>query len=98
MTVRLRYKEPTGSRSRLLSTAIVDEGNTASPDLRFASAVAAFSMVLRNAESKGTATYDLVLSLARESRGEDPEGYRAEFITMVDRARMLSTKSDTAME
>ena len=98
MTVRLRYKEPTGSRSRLLSTPIVDEGNAASPDLRFASAVAAFSMLLRNAESKGTATYDLVLALAREARGEDPEGYRAEFITMVDRARMLSTKSDTAME
>jgi Ca-activated chloride channel family protein len=98
MTVRLRYKEPTGSRSRLLSTPIVDEGKAASPDLRFASAVAAFSMLLRNAESKGTATYDLVLALAREARGEDPEGYRAEFITMVDQARMLSTKSDTAME
>jgi len=98
MTVRLRYKEPTGSRSRLLSTPIVDEGNPASPDLRFASAVAAFSMLLRNAESKGSATYDLVLALAREARGEDPEGYRAEFITMVDRARMLSTTSDTAME
>jgi Ca-activated chloride channel family protein len=99
MTVRLRYKEPTGSKSRLLSTAIVDEGRaSASPDLRFASAVAAFSMLLRNAESKGTATYDMVLSLAREARGEDPEGYRAEFITMVDQARMLSTRSDTAME
>jgi Ca-activated chloride channel family protein len=99
MTVRLRYKEPTGSKSRLLSTAIVDEGHTsASADLRFASAVAAFSMLLRNTESKGTATYDLVLSLAREARGEDPEGYRAEFITMVDQARMLSTRSDTAME
>jgi Ca-activated chloride channel homolog len=98
MTVRLRYKEPTGSRSRLLSTAIEDEGKAASPDLRFASAVAAFSMLLRNAEAKGTATYDLVLALAREARGEDPEGYRAEFITMVDQARMLSTKSDTAME
>jgi hypothetical protein len=39
-----------------------------------------------------------VLALAREARGEDPEGYRAEFITMVDQARMLSTRSDTAME
>jgi Ca-activated chloride channel family protein len=99
VTVRLRYKEPTGSKSRLLSTAIVDEGSpSASPDLRFASAVAAFSMLLRNAESKGTATFDMVLALAREARGDDPEGYRAEFITMVDQARMLSTRSDTAME
>jgi Ca-activated chloride channel family protein len=99
MTVRLRYKEPTGSKSRLLSTAIVDEGSpSASPDLRFASAVAAFSMLLRNAESKGTATFDMVLALAREARGDDREGYRAEFITMVEQARMLSTRSDTAME
>jgi Ca-activated chloride channel family protein len=99
MTVRLRYKEPTGSKSRLLSTVVADEGSpSASPDLRFASAVAAFSMILRNADSKGTATYDMVLALAREARGEDPEGYRAEFITMVDQARMLSTRSDTAME
>jgi Ca-activated chloride channel family protein len=99
MTVRLRYKEPTGSRSRLLSEPVVDRGDKgASADLRFASAVAAFSMLLRGSEFKGSATYDLVLALAREARGEDREGYRAEFITMVDQARMLSTKSDTAME
>jgi Ca-activated chloride channel family protein len=99
MTVRLRYKDPTGTRSRLLSAPVVDRGGSAaSPDMRFASAVAAFGMLLRGSESKGTATYDLVLALAREARGEDPEGYRAEFITMVDRARMLSTKSDTALE
>ena len=99
LTVRLRYKEPTGSKSRLLSTAMVDDGRpSASPDLRFASAVAAFGMILRNADFKGTATYDMVLALARDARGEDPEGYRAEFITMVDQARMLSTRSDTAME
>ena len=99
MTVRLRYKEPTGSKSRLLSEPVVDRGDRgASADLRFASAVAAFGMLLRGSEFKGSATYDLVLALAREARGEDPEGYRAEFITMVDQARMLSTKSDTAME
>ena len=99
MTVRLRYKDPTGAKSRLLSTPVVDRGSSApSADLRFASAVAAFSMLLRGSEFRGGATYDLVLALAREARGEDPEGYRAEFITMVDRARMLSSKSDTAME
>ena len=99
MTVRLRYKDPTGAKSRLLSTPVVDRGSSAaSADLRFASAVAAFSMLLRGSEFRGGATYDLVLALAREARGEDQEGYRAEFITMVDRARMLSSKSDTAME
>jgi Ca-activated chloride channel homolog len=99
LTVRLRYKDPSGTRSRLLSTAVVDRDRSAgSSDLRFASAVAAFAMLLRNSDYKGGATYDLVLALARDARGEDPEGYRAEFITMVERARTLSGKSDTAME
>jgi len=99
MTVRLRYKDPDGSRSRLLSTAVVDAGgSTASRDLRFASAVAAFALVLRNSENKGEASYDMVLALARDARGEDPEGYRTEFISMVERARTLSGMEDTAME
>ncbi len=99
MTVRLRYKDPTGSRSRLLSTAVVDRrGSVGSADLRFASAVAAFAMLLRNSDFKGDATYDLVMALARDARGDDPEGYRGEFLSMVERARALSGKSDTAME
>jgi len=99
MTVRLRYKNPTGSRSRLLSTPVVDRGSSkASADLRFASAVAAFALLLRNSEFKGGATYDLVMALARDARGDDPEGYRAEFITMIERARALSGASDTAMQ
>jgi Ca-activated chloride channel homolog len=99
LSVRLRYKEPTGSRSRLLSVPVVDRGDHhTSDDLRFASAVAAFAMVLRNSEYKGTADYNLVLALARQARGEDEEGYRQEFISMVERARALSVGGDTAME
>jgi Ca-activated chloride channel homolog len=90
MTVKLRYKDPNGSRSRLLSTPVVDRGDRGSSDLQFASAVAAFAMVLRDSEYKGGASYDLVLQLAREAQGEDPEGYRTEFISMVERARSLS--------
>jgi Ca-activated chloride channel family protein len=95
LTDRLRYKEPTGTRSRLLSVPVVDEGEWGTPDLRFASAVAAFAMVLRNSEYRGSADYNLVLALARESRGEDEEGYREEFISMVERARMLSAGGET---
>jgi Ca-activated chloride channel homolog len=98
LTVRLRYKDPQGSRSRLLSTAVVDREERGSSDLRFASAVAAFAMVLRNSEFKGDASYDLVLRLALEARGEDPDGYRSEFISMVERARSLSAGGDTALD
>jgi Ca-activated chloride channel homolog len=96
--VRLRYKDPTGTRSRLLSTPVVDRGSTGSSDLRFASAVAAFAMVLRNSEFKGGSSYDLVMALAKDARGDDPEGYRGEFISMVERARTLSVSGDTALQ
>jgi Ca-activated chloride channel family protein len=98
MTVKLRYKDPNGTRSRLLATPVVDRGERGSSDLQFASAVAAFAMVLRNSEYKGQASYDLVLRLAREARGEDPEGYRTEFISMVERARSLSAGGETVLE
>ncbi|HZA99215.1 MAG TPA: von Willebrand factor type A domain-containing protein [Gemmatimonadales bacterium] len=98
LTVKLRYKEPTGTTSRLLKVPVVDRGDSrGSDDQRFASAVAAFALVLRNSEHKGAANYDLVLALAREARGEDMEGYRNEFITMVERARALSAGGDTAV-
>jgi Ca-activated chloride channel family protein len=99
MTVRIRYKLPTSMSSRLLATPVLDSDSPdRSGDQRFASAVAAFAMVLRNSEFKGSASYDLVLSLARSARGEDPDGYRGEFISMVERARALSAGGDTALE
>jgi Ca-activated chloride channel family protein len=83
----------------LLTTAVEDRGGSAaSRDLRFASAVAAFALVLRNSDHRGEASYDMVLGLARDARGEDPEGYRGEFISMVERARALSGGGETAME
>jgi Ca-activated chloride channel homolog len=98
LTVKLRYKDPKGTTSRLLTAPVVDRGeDRSSDDQRFASAVAAFALVLRNSEFKGTASYDLVLALARESRGEDVEGYRNEFITMVERARALSAGGETVL-
>jgi Ca-activated chloride channel family protein len=99
LTVRLRYKDPQGSKSRLLSTPVVDRGESrASHDMQFASAVAAFALVLRGSENRGGATYDMVMALAREARGADVEGYRGEFISMVERARALTGGGDTAME
>jgi len=95
LTVRLRYKDPTGTRSRLLSAPVVDQGERGSSDMRFASAVAAFAMVLRNSEYRGSADYNLVLALARDSRGEDEDGYRQEFISMVERARAISAGGET---
>jgi Ca-activated chloride channel family protein len=93
LTVRLRYKDPKGTRSRLLSTPVTDRGGAkASEDMRFASAVAAFALLLRDSDHKGTASFDQVLTLARDARGDDESGYRGEFLGLVEAARTLSGK------
>ena len=90
MTVRLRYKEPTGSTSKLLRSRIEDRASgRSSDDMRFATSVAAFAMLLRDSEHKGSVTFDQVIEMARGARGADPEGYRGEFIGMVQTAKTL---------
>ncbi len=96
LTVKLRYKEPNADESRLISMALADTGAAfanASDNLRFSSAVAAFGMLLRDSQYKGDATYGEVLKMARASAGPDPQGYRAEFIELVETARSLSSRT-----
>jgi Ca-activated chloride channel family protein len=57
--------------------------------LRFAAAVATFGMILRDSEYKGNANYDLVMKLATQGQGEDTEGYRGEFMRLVEKSRDL---------
>jgi Ca-activated chloride channel family protein len=91
LTVQLRYKEPTGSRSRLLTYPVRIRGRVGEPagDFRFAVAVAGFGLVLRDSEYRGTATLDQVLELARGAEGRDADGERAEFVRLVESARLL---------
>jgi Ca-activated chloride channel homolog len=91
LTVQLRYKEPTGTTSRLLTHPVRSRDKLSEPtgDFRFASAVAAFGLVLRESEYRGTATLDQVIALARGSEGEDRDGERAEFVRLVESARSV---------
>ena len=90
MSVKLRYKEPAGSTSRLIARTIRGEAEAPSETFRFASAVAGVGMLLRDSEYKGRATYQALLALARGARGQDREGYRAEFIRLVEVIDQLS--------
>lgn len=86
MTVKLRYKAPDGDTSQLIERPVVSPAGdaiTSSDNFYFSAAVAAFGMILRDSEYKGTATTGQVLALARDAQGEDAEGYRAEFIRLV---------------
>jgi Ca-activated chloride channel family protein len=90
--VKLRYKDPNGSRSRLLSTAVTDVDAIPSSDFTFAASVAAFGMVLRDSKYCGAADLAAVLRWARSSLGRDDEGYRREFIRMVEEAQRLADR------
>ena len=87
--VKLRYKEPNGAQSRLLSHPVSHEIGHASEDFRFAAAVAGFGMVLRDSEHRGAWGLADVEALAKASIGEDSEGYRAGFLQLVGAARSL---------
>jgi Ca-activated chloride channel family protein len=90
MTVKLRYKEPDGDESRLVSVPVVEPAEREpSQEQRFAAAVAGFGMLLRDSPHKGSLSYDMVLELARSGRGSDPEGYRSEFVRLVELAKVL---------
>jgi Ca-activated chloride channel family protein len=92
LTVKLRYKQPSADESQLMEKVLAYNNQTiaaAPEDFRMATAVAAFGQLLRHSAFKGTATYEQVLSWAGNARGEDNEGYRAEFIQLVKKARLL---------
>lgn len=97
MQVKLRYKQPQGSTSQLLSQAILDRSTgleAASNNLKLAAAVALFGMVLRDSEFKGQGNFDLVLQLANQVKQPDPEGYRSEFLRLVERSKPLLAQKD----
>jgi Ca-activated chloride channel family protein len=73
--------------SRLIETTVVDAQiplSATSDNYRFAVAVAEFGLLLRDSEFKGDASYEEVLQLAQGAKGQDVNGYRAEFIGMVE--------------
>ncbi|WP_287267096.1 VWA domain-containing protein [Moorena sp. SIO3A2] len=95
MQVKLRYKEPDGNTSQLLTYPLVDKAvklEDASDNFKFSAAVASFGMVLRDSPYKGKASFDQALQLAKESEGVDLEGYRAEFIDLVESAEEIGDR------
>jgi Ca-activated chloride channel homolog len=89
LTVKARYKEPDGDTSQLLSRVLMNRPLPKTANLGFASAVAEFGMLLRESPSLGNASFDSVRARATMFRGEDEEGYRAQFVQLVDRAAGL---------
>ena len=86
--VKVRYKRPDGDESRLLSQPVLaDADQKPSVDFQFQAAVAEFGLLLRNSDFRGKADLGHVIAAAREARGQDPDGYRAEFVKLAETVR-----------
>lgn len=93
VNIKLRYKQPEGSKSQLIEKPVLDKplkaGET-SDNFQWSAAVAEFGMLLRKSELKGNATYTQALKLAKSGQGKDVNGYRREMIQLLEIARGLA--------
>jgi len=88
--LKIRYKLPHGLRSRLMEQPIrVDAGVPAAleKDVKFSTAVAGFGQLLRGSKYTGSLNFGDVMQEARGAVGDDPYGYRAEFLQLVRKAQ-----------
>ncbi len=93
LTVKIRYKEPTSDVSTPLEFPLRDTGGRfedASADFKFAAAVAGFGMALRESPHRGQLTLAAVADWGRAGLGDDPGGYRTEFLGLVKQAEALA--------
>jgi len=88
--VKLRYKLPDESESRLITRPVTPADRSDSTEARFAAAVAGFGELLKHSPYTGDLGYADIRRLARDALGEDPYGYRAEFLGLVRLAETLS--------
>ena len=92
MTVKLRYKEPESDLSKLIEVPTKDDGKTltaSSEEYKFSAAVAGFGLLLRDSSYKGSLSWETVRRLALDGKGADKQGYRGEFLQLIDKARGL---------
>ena len=82
-TVKFRYKEPAGEKSKEIIHVQKDELDAINSDVKFASAVALFGMHLKKSKFTNNFSIEKIVKLAEEGRGEDEFGYRSEFIRLV---------------
>jgi Ca-activated chloride channel family protein len=95
LQIKVRYKQPQSNDSSLMTARVPDVAATStlsSENFRFAAAVAEYGMLLRNSEFKGQSSYLQALTLARGARGVDEQGYRAEFIKLLEVSQILDAR------
>lgn len=93
--IKIRYKLPNQKSSILMEQPVVGENVTheyVSDNLRFTLAIAMFGMKLRNAEYTQKIPYQTIINWSKAAKGIDNDGYRAEFIKLIETAELLANK------
>lgn len=90
-TMKFRYKQPDGDKSILIERPIfsADAKKKASQDFEFIQSVVEFGLILRESKHQGTTDFDRIIETARKTKGDDPYGYRSEFIRLVEKTKIL---------
>jgi Ca-activated chloride channel family protein len=91
LNVKLRYKQPDSDKSIKMEVPLLLSAFDRKPteDMNFAMAVAMFGHLLRKSDFKGNATYSKVAELARVGLGVDNNGYRREFVRLVEAVKQM---------
>ncbi|PHP67497.1 hypothetical protein CSC94_07255 [Zhengella mangrovi] len=94
--VKIRYKKPDSDTSQLITQPVTSANEIASldqgsNDLRFSVAVAGFGQKLRKTSQVADTGWDAIATLAAGARGDDPYGYRSEFLRLVQIAKTLDS-------
>jgi len=91
--LKIRYKLPQEKASHLITRPVTRADSTPlgaegiGHEAGFATAVAGFAQLLKGGRYTGDYSYDEVIELALKTRGQDPYGYRNEFVQLVRKAR-----------
>ncbi len=90
LTVNVRYKEPDGDTSKLLSFPVTDEvyHEEMSDNLSWAAGVAQAGMLLKKSEYAGTSEMKSVLDRMNQIPGAQEDEYKKEFLYLYSRANI----------
>ncbi len=92
--LKIRWKYPQGKESQLVEFPLAPTINAPSEDMRFRAAVAAFGQKLRGAEYLNNTSWQQIEQWARQAKGQDQQGYRAEFIRLIGLAEGLDNSQN----
>ena len=92
-TIKLRYKKPKGSVSKKIQLTVENVlSKNVNQDVGFAMCVAEFGQLLIDSKYKSASSYDRVIQNSKEYKGKDQNGYRSEFINLVQNARDMDNR------